>query len=77
MKPRLARPRKTVRKTRQSRPARRLLSVRSALVFELALLTAIGGAVLLIFAHTTIAGTALGGAAIFAAAIKFFDEMIE
>ena len=76
-KPRLPRSRKAVGTKRQPHQARRLLTVRSALVLQLALLTAFGGAGLLILAHTAIAETALGGAAIFAAAIKFYDTMIE
>lgn len=59
------------------RRPRGLLSVRSALVLTLAVLAALGGAVLLYAAHRPAALIALGAVGIFAAALKFFDEMIE
>jgi len=77
IKPRLPRSRKTIARKRQPRPSRRLLNVRSALVFQLATLTTFGGAVLMIAAHTTIPETILGVGAIFAAALKFYDDLIE
>jgi hypothetical protein len=67
-----------VRKSRE--PNRRphgLLSVRAALVLGFAVLTALGGAGLLYVTQRPAALVALGGAAIFAAAVKLFDSMIE
>jgi len=77
IKPRLPKSRNTIARKRQPRPSRRLLNVRSALVFQLATLTAFGGAVLMIAAHTTIPETVLGAGAIFGAALKFYDDLIE
>jgi len=76
-KARLPKSRKTVRTNRQRPAARRLLSLRSAVVLQFALLTGIGGAALLFLGHATITETALGGCAIFAAALKFINELIE
>jgi hypothetical protein len=77
MKPREPAARKAVRKKQEPRPPRRLFTVRSALVLQLALLTALGGAGLLLAGHRTIAQTALGSVAILGAALKLFDSLIE
>jgi hypothetical protein len=81
MKPRQTGQRKRIPRDYQDpvpgRRSRPLLSVRSALVFELALLVAIGGAGLLYLAHRSPAQLTLGGLGIFALALKFFAEMIE
>ena len=55
----------------------KLLSVRSALVLALAVLAALGGAALLYAAHRPVALVVLGAVAVCAAALKFFDSMIE
>jgi hypothetical protein len=56
---------------------RRLLSVRSALVFSLSLLTAIGGGGLLYAAHRPHVLVILGALGIFAAAVRFIDGIID
>ena len=60
----------------EGRP-RGLLSVRSALVFTLAVLAALGGAGLLYAAHRPTALMVLGAVGILATAVKVFDSMIE
>jgi hypothetical protein len=60
-----------------NRPSRALLSVRSALILALAVLAALGGAVLLYSAHRPAAVIALGAVSILAAAVKLFDDLIE
>lgn len=77
MKSRQPATRKTVPGKRQPCPPRRLFTVRSALVFELALLTALGAAVLMLAAHRPIAETALGGLGILGVALKLYDDLIE
>ena len=56
---------------------RKLLSVRSALVLGFAVLVGLGGAALLYVAHRPIALVVLGAVAVFAAALKLFDSIIE
>jgi hypothetical protein len=67
----------TKRAHRSSRRARRLLSVRSALIIQLAVLAGLGGAGLLYMAHRSPVQIALGGIGIFAASLKLIDSMIE
>jgi hypothetical protein len=59
------------------REKRRLLSVRTALILELSVLSALGGAGLLHLAHRPIAQILLSSIGILALALKFFDSMIE
>jgi hypothetical protein len=54
-----------------------LLSVRSALVFLLAVLTALGGSGLLLAAHRPAALVAFTGCGIFGLAVPFWDKVIE
>src|ERR1022692_1790236 len=81
MKPRQRAERKGERRKDRARARRRkhsrLLSVRSALVLELALSAAIVGAVLLFAAHRSPAQIALGGVGIFAASLKLADSLID
>jgi hypothetical protein len=58
-------------------PRRRLLTVRSALIFLLALLTALVGVALLLAAHTSVPLAVYSGFGILAAAILFYDRLIE
>jgi len=69
--------RKAVRRKHQPLPSQRLFTVRSAVVVELALLTAIGGTGLLLAAHRTIAQAVLGGCGILGVALKLFNDLIE
>ncbi|GAB2713709.1 hypothetical protein [Kitasatospora kifunensis] len=55
---------------------RSLLSVRSALVLALALLTAIGAGVLSDLARTSVAQCVLYGAGAFGLAVPFFDRLV-
>jgi hypothetical protein len=57
--------------------ARRLLSVRSALIIELAVLAGLGGAGLLYLAHRSPVQITLSAIGIFAASLKLLDSMIE
>jgi hypothetical protein len=74
-----------VRKSKQAdvpapepdRPPRALLSVRTALVLTVAMLAAVGGAVLLYAAHRPVALIVLGAVSIFAGALKLLDSLIE
>jgi hypothetical protein len=59
------------------RRSHRLISVRSALVVELAVLAAVGGAGLLQAMHRSPAQLAIGGLGILAAALKLFDSLID
>ena len=77
MKPRRPAPRKVVRRKHQPLPPQLLFTVRSSVVVELALLTAIGGTGLLLAAHRTIAQAALGGFGILGVALKLFNDLIE
>jgi hypothetical protein len=54
-----------------------LLSLRSAFVLTLALLTAMGAGALLLAAHRPIALAVLGAGGAFAAALPLLDRMIE
>ena len=54
-----------------------LLTVRSALIFLLAALTALGGAGLLLAAHRSNALAAFSGFGIFGLAVAFYDQFIE
>jgi hypothetical protein len=77
MKPRRPATRKVIRRKHQPLPRQRLFTVRSALVFELALLTAIGGTGLLLAAHRTMAQAVLSGLGILGVALKLFNDLIE
>jgi hypothetical protein len=61
----------------RDRSERRLLSVRSTLVIALALLSAIGSAILLSAAHRTPALITLSALGTFGGALKLFDSIIE
>jgi hypothetical protein len=77
MKPRQPAVRK-VRKDQYPRSkTQSLLSVRSALILALALLTAIGAAGLLYAAHRPVALIVLGGLGAFAAALKLLNDVID
>jgi hypothetical protein len=77
MKPRRPAPHKVVRRKHQPLPPQRLFTVRSAVVVELALLTAIGGTGLLLAEHRSIAQAVLGGFGILGIALKLFNDLIE
>jgi hypothetical protein len=77
MKSRQPAPRKAIPGKPRPRPLRCLFTVRSALVFELALLTALGGAALMLSAHRPIAETVLGGLGILGVALKLYNGLIE
>ncbi len=55
----------------------RLLTLRTAFVVLVALLTGIGGAVLLYLAHRSPSLIVLSAIGIFAVALKFFDDLID
>ena len=71
MEPKKPALRKRVGKSRQ------LLTVRSALIFLLAALTALGGAGLLLAAHRTAVLATFSGFGIFGLAVPFWNEVIE
>jgi hypothetical protein len=64
---------------RQHRPnrSRCLFTVRSALIIELAVITGLVGAGLLLAAHRSVPLAVLGGCGILAAAIGLYDQLIE
>jgi hypothetical protein len=62
---------------RDRRPVRRLLSLRSTVVLQLAALTGIGAAFLLHGAHRSPAEMAIGGLAAFAAALKLINDNVD
>ena len=62
---------------RKHNRGRRLFTVRSALIFQLALLTGLGGAGLLLAAHRATALAVLGGLGIFALSLTFYNDLIE
>jgi hypothetical protein len=63
--------------TGPDQPHRGLLSVRSAFVLTRALLVAIGAGGLLYAAHHSVALAVLGAGGAFAAAVTFFNVVIE
>ncbi len=65
------------RRNRASRCSDRLVSVRSAVVLLLALLSGLGAAVLLYLAHRSVPLIVLSSAGIVALAMQFFDGMID
>jgi membrane protein YdbS with pleckstrin-like domain len=59
------------------RRTRRLLSIRTALILALAILTALAAAGFLYLSHRSVPQIALSAAATFAAAILFYDRVID
>jgi hypothetical protein len=79
MQPRKQGPRKAVRRRRQTYPPRasRPFTVRSGLIFVLALLAAIAAGFLLHAAHSTAAEAVLGALGVFGLALKVASDLIE
>ena len=79
MEPSMPKRRKRVGKSRHNSesPTGRLLTFRSALIFLLAVLTALGGTALLLAAHRPPALAAFTGFGVLGLAIAFYNQVIE
>jgi hypothetical protein len=71
--------RKRNRAERQNRnnPQKRLLSLRSVVVFQIASLAGIGSGYLLYLAHRPMSLVVMGAIGIFAVAVRFVDDLID
>lgn len=67
---------RAVAKKHRPHPPRRLFSIRSVVIMQLAVLTAVGAAALLMAGHRPIAQAALGALGVLGIAVRFFNEMI-